>query len=174
MEESIASAISAIQDRLPGLKLYQHIYNEDHELDMRLQDQILSAYESFIEFCIEASKYYKGGGPRKCFSHEPLPERQLTCRILGRWLKALGGPNRILDKANRVQPIIREIRRSCDELLDKNVHSIKNLSLGKSSAASHVALSMLTTWTEQKLTIESKLSFHIEFYFINEWTQTRH
>ena len=67
LEESLASAISAIQDRLPGLNLYQHIYTENHELDMRLQAQIVSAYQGFIEFCIEASKYYKGGGPRELF-----------------------------------------------------------------------------------------------------------
>ena len=77
MEESLASAIFAIQDRLPGLKLYQHIYNENHELDMELQARIVSAYEGFIEFCIEASKYYKGGGPRKYFSHERLSGQQL-------------------------------------------------------------------------------------------------
>ena len=60
---------------MPGLNLYQHIYNENHELDMRLQAQTVAAYEGFIKFCIEASKYYKGGGPRKYFSHEPLSER---------------------------------------------------------------------------------------------------
>ena len=65
MEDRLASAISEIRDRLPGLNLYQHIYNENHELDIRLQARIVSAYEGFIEFCIEASKYYKGGGPRE-------------------------------------------------------------------------------------------------------------
>ena len=39
--------------------------------------------------------------------------------------------------AKGVQVIIVEIRRSCDELLDKNVHSIKQMNLGKSSAALH-------------------------------------
>lgn len=81
MEESLASAISAIKDRLPGLNLYQHIYHENHELDIKLQAQIVSAYEGFIKFCIEASKYYKGGGPRKYFSHEPLSEQQVRKTI---------------------------------------------------------------------------------------------
>lgn len=110
MEESLASAISGIRDRLPGLNLYQHIYNESHELDMRLQAQIVSAYQGFVEFCIEASKYYKGSGPR-------------------RWLKALGRPNGILKKAESVQVTMVEIRRLCDELLDKTVHSIKQINL---------------------------------------------
>ena len=72
MEQSLASAIFAIKDRLPGLNLYQHIYNDNHELDMRLQARIVSTYQGFIGFCIEASKYYKRGGPRKYRSHAPV------------------------------------------------------------------------------------------------------
>jgi len=59
------ATISGIRDRLPSLKLYQHIYNDDHELDITLQAKIVSAYESFIEFSIAATKYYKIGGPSK-------------------------------------------------------------------------------------------------------------
>lgn len=65
MEKSLASAILSIRDRLPGLKLYQHIYNEESELDQALQNQIVLAYRSFMDFCIMATKYYKGGGRRK-------------------------------------------------------------------------------------------------------------
>ena len=72
MEECLASAIVAIKDRLPGLKMYHHIYNENHELDKQLQTRIVSAYQGFIEFCIEASKYYKGSGPRKCYFQVPV------------------------------------------------------------------------------------------------------
>lgn len=77
MEEGLASAISAIKDRLPGLNLYQHIYNGEDELDKRLQDRIVSAYKGFVEFCIEATKYYKGGGPSKYCSHVPIPKQAL-------------------------------------------------------------------------------------------------
>ena len=65
MEQSLASAISSIQDRLPGLRLYQHIYNENNELDVALQSRIVSVYQGFMEFCIVATKYYKSGGPSK-------------------------------------------------------------------------------------------------------------
>ena len=51
--------------------------------------------------------------------------------ITGRWLKAFGRPNSILDKASKVQGVIMEIRRLCEELLDMNVHMIKRLNLGK-------------------------------------------
>lgn len=57
--------MSATKDRLPGLKLYQHIYNENHDLDISLQTKIVSAYQIFIDFCIMATKYYKSGGPRE-------------------------------------------------------------------------------------------------------------
>lgn len=77
MEKHLASAISAIRDRLPGLNLYQHIYNEKHELDTRIQAQIVLAYQGFIEFCMDASTYYKSGGPRKHFSHEPVSQQYL-------------------------------------------------------------------------------------------------
>ena len=71
LERTLASAISAIHDRLPGLKLYQHIYNDDDELDIRLQSEIVAAYQRFMEFCIKATRYYTSSGIRKTPS--PLP-----------------------------------------------------------------------------------------------------
>ena len=61
----------------------------------------------------------------------------MTNRITGRWLKALGRPNSILDKAKEVQDAIMDIRRLCDELLDKNVNIIKQLNIGMSSTKLH-------------------------------------
>ncbi|KAH0840518.1 hypothetical protein FOPE_05769 [Fonsecaea pedrosoi] len=110
MEASLASAIAEITDRLPGLNLYKHIYNDNHELDIMLQGRIVSAYEIFIEFCIQATQYYKRKGLR-------------------RWLTALGSPSHLYDKVAETQKVIQEIRRICDELLDKNIHLIKQLNL---------------------------------------------
>ncbi|EXJ82359.1 hypothetical protein A1O3_06172 [Capronia epimyces CBS 606.96] len=110
MESSLTDAIIEINDRLPGLDLYRHIYNDRHELDIRLQGRIVAAYQMFIEFCIGATQYYKRAGVR-------------------RWLKAMGWPNDLVDKATRVRKVILDIRRLCDELLDKNVHMIKQLNL---------------------------------------------
>lgn len=132
MEEGLASAISAIKDRLPGLNMYQHIYNGKDELDKRLQDRIVSAYKSFIEFCIEATKYYKGGGPR-------------------RWIKALGRPNSILDKAKEVQDAILDMRLLCDELLDKNVYLIKQLNLGLVDQVKNLEEQLLTAKDDNML-----------------------
>lgn len=81
IEERLASDISAIRDRLPGLKLYQHIYDENHELDILLQGKIVSAYQGFIDFCIAATKYYKGGGSRKYFTIGIILRDDLICRI---------------------------------------------------------------------------------------------
>ncbi|KAM3072727.1 hypothetical protein ACMFMF_007060 [Clarireedia jacksonii] len=50
LEEQLGMTISAIKDRLPGLKVYQHIYNDKNELDDALQNQIAIAYDSFLEF----------------------------------------------------------------------------------------------------------------------------
>ncbi|EXJ70040.1 uncharacterized protein A1O5_07113 [Cladophialophora psammophila CBS 110553] len=110
METSLASAISEINDRLPGLNLYRHIYNDNHELDIKLQGRIVAAYEIFIEFCIEATQYYKRSGFR-------------------RWFRALGSPSYLHEKVTETQKVILEIRRICDELLDKNIHLIKQLNL---------------------------------------------
>ena len=67
MEKSLELTISSIRDRLPGLKLFQTIYDDENdELDMALQSLIVSAYQGFMEFCIGATRYYKSGGPRTC------------------------------------------------------------------------------------------------------------
>ena len=62
-EERLESTLGAIMDRLPGFKMYQHIYNDDHEIDAMLQGRIVLAYQALISFCIAAIKYYKGSGP---------------------------------------------------------------------------------------------------------------
>jgi len=64
-EQRLESTLSAIRDRLPGLAMYQHIYNDNHELDIMLQGRIVLAYQAFVKFCIAAIKYYKGSGIRK-------------------------------------------------------------------------------------------------------------
>ena len=67
IEQSLGSAITSIGDRLPGLKLFEQIYNGNDELDIALQDEIVSAYQCFMDFCIVAIKYYRKGGARKCY-----------------------------------------------------------------------------------------------------------
>lgn len=66
MEKTLALTISEIRNRLPGIDLYRHIYDENHALDHTLQNQIVAAYQTFIDFCIVATKYYKARGARKC------------------------------------------------------------------------------------------------------------
>lgn len=50
---------------------------------------------------------------------------------LGRWLRALTTSDSFTVKANEVQDVMVDIRRLCEELLDKNVHSIKTLTISK-------------------------------------------
>lgn len=63
-ENQITATLLDIQNRLPGLKMYQHIQTENTGLDCHLQSKIIDAYQSFIDFCMEASVYYsqKGAG----------------------------------------------------------------------------------------------------------------
>ncbi len=61
MESKISDTFLQIGDRLVGLKVYRHIYNEDHELDQELQSKTVLAYDSFISFSMEAIKYYSMG-----------------------------------------------------------------------------------------------------------------
>lgn len=65
MEEQIATTFSNIKDRLPGIKVYQRIYADDHELDRELQTKIVEAYNNFVGFCMEAFEFYTRGGLRK-------------------------------------------------------------------------------------------------------------
>lgn len=59
MEKQINDALLDIQDRLPGVKMYQHIYDDDDtELGQQLQSKIVDAYDKFILFCIEASEFF--------------------------------------------------------------------------------------------------------------------
>lgn len=49
----------------------------------------------------------------------------------GRWLIALGTPKSLIDKANKMQLVTVDIRRLCEDLLGKNVDSIKKLTISE-------------------------------------------
>lgn len=145
LERTLASAISAIHDRLPSLKLYQHIYNENHELDIRLQSEIVAAYQHFIDFCIKATRYYTSSGIRKplllchstrsprvpCSRYSNIQWNGLICIETGRWSRAFLPINQFAQEAEEVQNHIVQIRRLCEDLLHKNVDNIKQLNTGK-------------------------------------------
>ncbi|KAF2232960.1 hypothetical protein EV356DRAFT_578033 [Viridothelium virens] len=109
IEEKLASTLLAIESRLPGMKLYRHIYNDKDELDIRLQEKIVQIYQEFMDFLILSVTYYKGSA-------------------IKRWLRAAGPSLDISNKTTNIQKIAVEIRRLCEELLDKNVHRIKEIS----------------------------------------------
>ncbi|KAI0853359.1 hypothetical protein F5Y00DRAFT_257384 [Daldinia vernicosa] len=107
MESDISDTLSQIHDRVAGLRLYRHIYNDDHELDHQLQSNIVKAYDKFIDFCIVAIKYYSEGSIR-------------------RWAKALWGSSVTLENsAHEVQQAIVNVRYMSEELLNKNVGALK-------------------------------------------------
>ncbi|KAL4800786.1 hypothetical protein BDV19DRAFT_352147 [Aspergillus venezuelensis] len=106
VEQTLALTISEIRNRLPGVELYRHIYDENHALDHTLQAQIVATYQTFIDFCILATEYYKAGG-------------------LQRWLRALYPQQRLAESATRVRDSLTDIKRTSHELLAKNVDHIK-------------------------------------------------
>ncbi|KAJ5902308.1 hypothetical protein N7495_002836 [Penicillium taxi] len=108
-ENLISRTLLEIRDRVPGLNLYRHIYSDEHELDQGLQSKIVGAYDCFMTFCIEATKYYTKGGFR-------------------RLIDAICGSITLKDQSYQVQRAIVEVRHSSEELLNKNVDTIKQLS----------------------------------------------
>lgn len=57
-----------IRDRVVGLSVYQHIFNDNHALDRQIQFHIVAAYDSFMRFCIAATKYYTQKSPSELSS----------------------------------------------------------------------------------------------------------
>ncbi|CBX91214.1 hypothetical protein LEMA_P067220.1 [Plenodomus lingam JN3] len=108
IERQVAETLHQIRHRIPGFRVYERIYNDDHELDQQLQSQIVTAYDTFIQFCIASTKYYSRRG-------------------MGRWLRAFIGPaTSIVEQASRVQICIVDVRQTTEELLNKSVDTIKH------------------------------------------------
>ncbi|RSL74137.1 hypothetical protein CEP53_000477 [Fusarium sp. AF-6] len=106
MEEQIKSTFLNIQDRLPGVSMYRHIYNEEHELDQLLQSKIVDAYDGFISFCMAALEFY-------------------TAPRYRRMLWALTSTSMLDQEVTRVQESIMGVRLVCEDLLNKNVNVVK-------------------------------------------------
>lgn len=64
MEEQIVSTFRDIRDRLPGLDMYQHIYDGDSELDDHFSSKVVEAYDGFVSFCLAALDFYTRGSFR--------------------------------------------------------------------------------------------------------------
>ncbi|PVI01686.1 hypothetical protein DM02DRAFT_590815 [Periconia macrospinosa] len=105
-EDQINSTLVDIQNRLPGFRMYQNFQTGNTELEEKLQDTIVEAYKSFIDFSIEVSRFY-------------------SQRAITRWLKALSNTTRIETTAATVGNALLDVRRVCDELVDQNIHDIK-------------------------------------------------
>lgn len=65
IENGICNILLQFRDRMAGLKVYHHIYNDVHELDQQLQSRIIEGYSYFMDFCIQAARYYSTGGTSK-------------------------------------------------------------------------------------------------------------
>ncbi|KAF4462795.1 hypothetical protein FALBO_10392 [Fusarium albosuccineum] len=106
MEEKIESTLKDIKDRLPGMSMYQHIYNDNHELDRLLQSQIVDAYESFMDYCVAALDFY-------------------TQRSSYRLIRVFKSQSSLDQQAQLVQDAVVRVRLVCEEVLGKNVNIIR-------------------------------------------------
>ncbi|KAK6824614.1 hypothetical protein PG987_012108 [Apiospora arundinis] len=105
-ERRISAMLLTIQDRISGLKLYNSIYKENHDLDQQMRSKVVMTYNSFVEFCTAAIEYFELG------------------RFV-RWLKSLGFSTSLENKATRVQDAIVAVREVGEELLHKSSAEIQ-------------------------------------------------
>ncbi|KAJ5928276.1 hypothetical protein N7466_007232 [Penicillium verhagenii] len=154
-ENLISRTLLEIKDRVPGLNLYRHIYSDEHELDQGLQSKIVDAYDCFMGFCIEATKYY-------------------TKRGFRRSIDAMCGSMALEEESRKVQRAMVEVRHSSEELLNKNVDIIKQLSKELQEGRNNDALSKIQSLlnletysaeSEQKLLkiYQDEIKHHFEF-----------
>lgn len=100
IEKQVNDTLISIQDRLPGVKMYRHIYDDDDsELGRQLQSKIVEAYDNFITFCIEASEFFsrRAIGMSSHFTSQSFPDTRryteggkqidgcMLCGILATW-----------------------------------------------------------------------------------------
>ncbi|KAL4742470.1 hypothetical protein BDV11DRAFT_167108 [Aspergillus similis] len=110
METQIWETLLEIRDRLPGLKMYEHIYSGSTDLEQALQSKIVQAYAHFMKFIISAIKFYDGDSMR-------------------RWVKALGQPTNLADHVSNVKRAVVEVRLCCEEILNRNITSIMSVTM---------------------------------------------
>lgn len=77
-ESGIRDTLVQIRDRLPEISLYDRIYNSGDETETQLQRKIVETYLAFIEFSIEATRYYRMPGPGERRRHPGLEGCCLT------------------------------------------------------------------------------------------------
>lgn len=69
-ESLISTTLTQIKESLPRISLQKCIHDNGDEVDTQLQQKVVEAYEAFMEFSIEAIRYYQLSGLREssCFS----------------------------------------------------------------------------------------------------------
>ncbi|KAF5590035.1 hypothetical protein FPANT_6127 [Fusarium pseudoanthophilum] len=107
IEEELHPMLKDIHDRLPAMNMYQHIYNDEHELDHLLQSAVVDAYASFMDYCVAATEFYTQGSLYRVF-------------------QSLTSQSMLSLKAEDVKRAVVRVRVCCEDLLGKNVNAIKD------------------------------------------------
>lgn len=64
-ESLISTTLTQIKERLPRISLQSCLHDDGDEVDTQLQQKVVEAYEAFMEFSIEAIRYYQLSGHRE-------------------------------------------------------------------------------------------------------------
>jgi hypothetical protein len=65
MDSIVASTMSNIRDRMPAVQWYQHLYNDENQLEHPLQTRLVVTYEKLMKFCMELTKFSSRSGLRQ-------------------------------------------------------------------------------------------------------------
>lgn len=105
-DDVIGSTINGLKERLPDLRKYQEIYDDSDESHEILRVRITIAYIDFVDFAIEASRYYLRPG-------------------YARWTRSVFKSREFGDLADEVQTSFFFVRLICERLLHVNVSEIR-------------------------------------------------
>jgi hypothetical protein len=142
-ETCISTTLAHIKERLPRISLQKCIHNDGDEVDTQLQQKVVEAYEAFMEFSIEAIRYYQlsGYSESSCFSSAST---MLNWPCTVRWAQSLAPPIILNEKSTKAHQVVAEIRDICEVLMDKNLSIVKQEVQSMTPLISHTTACQLS------------------------------
>lgn len=146
MESRINLTLLTIQDRLPGLKMYDKIYQDygvgktmkefAPGLVSQLESKLVDVYDSFVQFCIAAVNFYAMGSFSSSHYIITISRSSLSANFvltnLVRRLKSLsGGLSFLEEQAARVPICVIAVKSVCEELLSLKIDASQRLNEGE-------------------------------------------
>ncbi|KAK3671594.1 hypothetical protein LTR78_008517 [Recurvomyces mirabilis] len=105
-DDVITGAMKKVHDRLPGLRMFEEVYQESEINQRQLRAKILLAYTGILELAMQSAYYYQKPG-------------------IARWWLATIQPKKFNSLAEKVQDLISDVRLKCEELMTYSVNVIR-------------------------------------------------